>query len=108
MLGENQVNFTCRLSVRMTTQINDLTHSAGDDTTRSQVVQHLLARFFTNPVYVDELDAKELREPLGKPQTFVIDRNYVDLLTSFANKHGTTVSAAFRMAIYLGVIEDGQ
>lgn len=101
-------SFPFRCSTPMTIRLDAFAaQMESGGVSRSQAAQCLAAHYLTNPTYVGVLDAQELRVPLKQHLTLTLFSETVDGLNAIGKSCGATSSHILRVALHLGLIENG-
>lgn len=92
-----------RLSAKMLAGIDDyiVLHSPGGD--RDEAIQHFVDIFLQAPTYMSADSHKDLRMPVDEISNITLYKESASKMRAYAQAHGITVSAAMRLAIFLGL-----
>lgn len=104
-MASNLIRVSVRFSQKTLASLASVEADAGFADTQTKLqdtVQFLLDRFLQNPIYIDCTEAIDLRLPLLNPTNLNLSAASVNALSAFAKAHQITLSAALRLAMYVG------
>lgn len=99
-MGYEKAIVVFRCSEILLEAVDSFIEQEGKGYDRAAAILSILESFFENPVYIDQLNAKELRAPLTKTVNLTLPEEIEGKLKKFATIHDTSTSAVIRLAIY--------